>query len=45
MQKVADLLGAQLADLLAERAGGLAEQELPGARSHDAQGERLKRQC
>ena len=45
MQKVADLLGAELADLLAERAGGLAEQELPGARSHDAQGERLKRQC
>ena len=45
MQKVADLLGAELADLLAERAGGLAEQELPGARGHDAQGERLKRQC
>ena len=45
MQKVADLLGAELADLFAERAGGLAEQELPGARGHDAQGERLKRQC
>ena len=42
VQKVADLLGAQLPDLLAERAGGLAEQELPALAAMMSQGERLR---